>query len=585
MNKSTASVALLAAVMAISNASARASEKEQELINVLRSGAPAEKAMACKQLAIYGSSEAVPELARLLSDEKLASWSRIALEAIPGDAANEALRKAAESLQGKLLIGAINSLGVRRDAAAVDSLTRRLKDPDADVAAAAALALGRVGNAAAARSLRPALVGTPAAVRSAVAEGCVLCAERFLAEGNAALATEIYDEVRKADVPRQRMLEATRGAILARKDAGIPLLLEQLRSADKALFQLGLSTAREVQGSEVDQVLAAEVESAASERAALVILAMADRPKSVLVPALVKAAGRGQQEVRLAAIDALGRVGNATSLDTLLEAAVEADPDLAQAAKTALGELPDANADKEIVARLAKAEGKTYPVLLELVGRRRIDAVALLIKALSHSDKAVRSAALMSLGATVTPKDLSVLISQVVTPTYAEDLPAAQQALKAAAVRMPDREACAAELTGALERSPAATRSALLEILGAVGGTKALATVGAAAKGSDPQLQDVGSRLLGEWMTIDAAPVLLDLAKSSDRYQGRALRGYVRIARQFTMPDQQRIEMCAHALAAARQPAEQKLVLEVVQRYPSVGMLKVAVQAAQLPDV
>ena len=47
-------------------------------------------------------------------------------------------------------------------------------------------------------------------------------------------AVEIYDEVRKADVPKQRMLEATRGAILARKPDGIPLLVEQLRSPDKA---------------------------------------------------------------------------------------------------------------------------------------------------------------------------------------------------------------------------------------------------------------------------------------------------------------------------------------------------------------
>ena len=50
----------------------------------------------------------------------------------------------------------------------------------------------------------------------------------------------------------------------------------------------------------------------------------------------------------------------------------------------------------------------------------------------------------------------------------------------------------AAELAAALDRSPAATKIVLLEILGAVGGTRALANVGAAAKSSDPQLQDVG---------------------------------------------------------------------------------------------
>src|ERR1700676_976799 len=93
------SVVLLAALIAFAVASARSSnaqnaslEKEPELIAVLRSDAPgAEKAIACKLLAIYGSSEAVPYLARLLPDEKLASWARIALEAIPGPEADEAL--------------------------------------------------------------------------------------------------------------------------------------------------------------------------------------------------------------------------------------------------------------------------------------------------------------------------------------------------------------------------------------------------------------------------------------------------------------------------------------------------------------
>jgi len=557
-------------------------EKERELIGVLRSDASkGEKAVACKRLSVDGSSEAVPELAKLLSDAELASWARIALEAIPGSAADEALRKASESLQGRLLVGVINSIGVRRDAAAVDRLAGRLDDKDADVASAAAVALGNIGNAAASKALLPKLAGAPIAVRSAVAEGCVLCAERFVTAGNAAEAVKIFDDVRKAEVPRQRMLEATRGAILARGKNGIPLLLEQLRSSDKGLFQIGLGTAREFPGREVDRALAAELETAQPERAALVVVAMADRKDTVDLTAVLKAAGRGAKPVRIAAISALGRIGDATCLAPLLEVAIEPDADLAKAAKDALADLPGDSINKEIVSRLGKAEGKTYPVLIELVGQRRIEAVTELQKALSSSDRAVRSAALMALGNTVPDKYLSVLIGQVVSPTHTDTAAVAQQALKTAAVRMPDREACAAELAAALNRAPAATKSTLLDIVAAVGGTKALAAVGAAAKSSDPTLQDVGSRLLGEWMTIDAAPVLMDLAKSGGRYQGRAFRGYLRIARQFAGSPQQRVEMCQAALDATRQPTEQKLVLDVLKAYPSVEGLKLAVKAMQ----
>jgi HEAT repeat protein len=562
-----------------------APKNERELIAVLRSDAPdGEKALACKHLSVYGSSEAVGDLAKLLANERLNSWSRIALEAIPGSAVDEALRNAASSLQGRQLVGVINSIGVRRDADAVKLLSDRLGDKDAEVASAAAVALGRVGSATATEPLRRALTSAPQPVRSAVAEGLVLCAERSLADGKAADAVKIYDEVRKADVPRQRMLEATRGAILARGKDGIPLLVEQLRSNDKGLFQIGLGTAREFSGADVDKALAAELDRAFPERAALIVLAMADRPKTVDLAAVLKAASNGPKPVRLAAIGALGRIGNASCLAPLLDIAVESDADVAKTAKTALADLPGESVDKEIASRLAQAQGKTYPVLIELVGQRRIDAIPALIKALDNSDRAVRTAALTALGNTVPDKYLSVLVAQVVSPKDSETAPVAQLALKTAAVRMPDREACAAELATAMNRAPTATKSALLDILAAVGGTKALQTIGAAAKNPDPTLQDVSTRLLGEWMTIDAAPVLLDLSKTSERYAGRALRGYIRIARQFTMSDPQRVEMCKNALEAARQPAERKLVLEVVQRYPNVEMLKLAVNASKQAD-
>jgi hypothetical protein len=98
---------------------------EQELIQTLRTGEPGAKAIACKQLAIYGSKLAVPELAKLLSDPQLASWSRIALEAIPDPAADLALIDAVGAVKGQLLVGVINSIAVRAPEQAVAPLIAR----------------------------------------------------------------------------------------------------------------------------------------------------------------------------------------------------------------------------------------------------------------------------------------------------------------------------------------------------------------------------------------------------------------------------------------------------------------------------
>src|SRR5262249_47551384 len=156
--------------------------------------------------------------------------------------------------------------------------------------------------------------------------------ERLLAEGKTNEAIEIYDEVRKADVPKQKVLEATRGAIVARGSDGIPLLVEQLRSTDVDLFRIGLSTARELTGREVGQALISQASGATPDRGALLLVAFADRPDSVVSPAVLDVAKKGAKELRIAALGVVGRLGNSSCLPTLVEIASETDADIAGAA-------------------------------------------------------------------------------------------------------------------------------------------------------------------------------------------------------------------------------------------------------------
>jgi hypothetical protein len=272
---------------------------------------------------------------------------------------------------------------------------------------------------------------------------------------------------------------------------------------------------------------------------------------------------------------------------TLLEIAVAGDEELSQKARGALEGLPGEDIDADLGARLGKAEGALRRLLIELVGQRRIGAVPALLQAADDSDVQIRAAALTALGSVVDFDNLSVLIGRVVAPRDPEDLKAAEPALRAACIRMPDREACAEKLVAAMSRAPVPAQRTVLEILGSMGGTRALAAVGAAAKASNPEIQDTASRLLGEWMTVDAAPVLLGLATTTSdaKYEIRALRGYIRLVRQFTLPDEQRAEMCRAALRAAKRDAEKQLVLEVLERYPSVETLKLAVELAKTPSL
>jgi HEAT repeat protein len=393
--------------------------------------------------------------------------------------------------------------------------------------------------------------------------------------------------VRGAEVPQQRILEAVRGAILARGAAGTSLLVEQLQSADRSMFTIALRTSRERAGEDVTQALLAVLVQLPPDRQIPLISNLAERESEAVLPEMLKMAKSGASDVRPVAIEMLGQIGNASCIATLLEIASDSNADLANAAKSALETMPGSDVDAELAKRLTAAKGTTRHVLIELAGLRRVDAVPALISAIDDADAKIRAAALAALGSTLGPNDLPVLIGRVASPKHSEDTAAAQRALREACVRMPDRDACVQQLVTAMGKAPPDAQNALLETIGHVGGSAALRTLATAATGPQPELRDTASRLLGGWMTEDAAPVLLDLAKSGadDRYRTRALRGYLRITRQFKFPAAKRVEMCRGALQAATRDAERVLVLEVLEQNPSLDALRLAVEVGKSPTL
>ena len=566
------SLTVATAAMAAADNTASSAEKARQAISVLQSDAPPqEKAISCKRLAIYGSPEAVPALAPLLSDDKLASWARIALEAIPGPAADEALRGAMGKLQGRLLVGVINSIGVRGDAKALDALVAKLKDADLAVASAAATALGRLGGDQAAQALAQSLnlargdfSRETLAMHSAVAYACNLCAEKFLADGKSAEALSLYDKVRQASVPRQNILEATRGAILARQADGLPLLLATLRSADKAVFSLGLRTARELPGRAVTEALAAELARSNPERQSPLLLALADRGDAAL-PAVLAAARSGSKSLRMAAMSVMERQGNAASVPVLLDTMADNDPELVLAAKAGLARLSGKEVDEALSSRLGQVSGPTRRVLAELVGQRHVAAaVPELIKASSDADPATRATATKALGETVTLADLGALTGLLAKAKTAEEVSAVEAALASACARLPDKAACTEKLLDALKTAPSApAKCALLPVLGALAEAKALEAVQAALASQEPAVSDTAVRVLADWPEPAAFPALFNVFRTTknDTHRILALRNCVRLLSLGGQSARQTLKTYGELMASAQRVEDRKLVL------------------------
>jgi HEAT repeat protein len=568
-------------------------EKVRELITLLQSNGPAaDKAIACKQLAIFGGKDAVPALASLLPDPELTSWARIALEAIPGLEADAALRNALDKVQGRVLVGVINSIAVRRDSKAVSGLIQQLKSSAPQVASAAAVALGHIGGTKAAKALAESLTTAPEAVRTDVAQGCILCAERLIDQGKRPEAVKLYDTVRVAIVPWNKQLEAIRGAILARQSAGLPLLLTQLRWPDKAMFGIGLSAARELPGREVTEALAAELPRCSPDRQSYLLLAIADRSDADVMPTVLQAATSGPQKLRLTAVGVLDRMGNISSLPVLLTVATDPDADLSQAALAALARLPGNEVDADLVSRLHDAAGKTRQVLVTLAGLRHIDsALPVIFPDLQNPDAGVRTAAVQAIGILGTDAQAAHLVELLQQSRGEKERSDIEMALLAIIGRTGTRSVPA--LLPLAHSDDSAVRIIALRLLASAGGPDSLAAVQALAQDKDETVQDEAVRTLSTWPNnwpedSGAAEPLLALARSGAKtsHQVLALRGYLQYVQgNKHIQNDDKVAKVTEVLPLIKRPEEKRLAIAAIGSIPVPGSLAMLVAFVEDPAV
>src|SRR4030042_5063726 len=237
---------ILLIVFIILSACAVHAAGEKELITILQSSAgAAEKGAACQQLRIYGTVQSVPALAALLGQERVGHAARYALEGIPGPEAGAALREALTKTSGLNKAGLINSLGWRRDAESVPLLVPLISDAETAIAKETASALGRIGSEKAIAALIAARENSNPAVRPAVIEALLVCAENRLLAGNNSGAAALYGDLSGADVPTAIRTAAWRGLVLSDDNQRPELVVKALSGSDEQLRLVALKLVRE----------------------------------------------------------------------------------------------------------------------------------------------------------------------------------------------------------------------------------------------------------------------------------------------------------------------------------------------------
>ncbi len=577
---------LAVALCSLAAPSLRAQEPPADipaLLAVLQGNAPQQaKADACRRLGMAGAKEAVPALSALLADPPLAAHARTALENIPDPSAGAALREALTRLDGALLVGVIGSLGARREVSAVPALTRLAKSNQEEITSAALTALGRIGTNEAVSALQPALASKSSVIKNAAADALLAVADSRLRQGRSAEALRVLEAVRASSAPRSMRLAAAGLAIVAQGEAGLPLLIRLLRSAEPGSRQVALQAARQVRAAGLGRALTEEYARAQPDLQVLLVGVARDRTGPEGLRALETMATSGSQEGQLAALAALGEVGDSSCVPLLVRTALNAPETLSAAAIASLTRLPVRQVDEALVASLEAAKPAVRVRLIEALGRRRASAAApSVLRYAGGADAAASRAAFAALARIARPQDLAELLQKTAACKDEEARSVGEEAVVATLGRVPDVGARTAAVLNAYNASESTeARAALLRVLGEVGTYGALGALKARLDDAEPAIRLAAVRALAEWH--DLAPVetlvgLVEAGRSPDE-RAAALRGATRmmaaVLEECPSTPAQLLQWLRRLAAAVRPDAgERRLLLSALGNVKSIGGL------------
>ncbi|MDR2642568.1 MAG: HEAT repeat domain-containing protein [Planctomycetaceae bacterium] len=540
------------------------------------------KIYAYKRLAIYGTKAAVPVLVEKLEIPKEGFYARYALESIPGKEVDAALCEITGSVKKpEVLAGILTTLGVRTNPESAVTAKSFLTHADPNVKQSAAYAYASTAGIAAVDFF------TQKQLDSLFADSAFLLAEILASKGDMANALKIYDTLSVAGIKPYQKEAALAQSILARGEKGIDLLVAQLSSELPANFDVGLKVARELPAgvAVTKSMLAVLDKQTDSIRKAKLIRSIGDRKdnesKKISVPVLSEFVKSGDETVRIAAIESFKNIGDSSVLPILIDAAKQKESaKVAQVALWTLQNMPGKDdVNTAIGELLVKGDKAARIIAINLIKERRItSAYPILNKSLIDPDAGIVAAATDAIGQTAGLDDLPLILDLFIKAQKQEDSDKYLVALKSACTRLP-QNAAAAKVFDVFEKSPVPVKVKLLEVFNVIGGKKSVEIVERCAWEDAVEVQNKATEILGKWVSQNdielIAAVCLKLAKDS-KYKNRGLRGYIRLARQFSMKEEDRLKFCQNVYDLASRDEERLLIFDVYVRYPSPKMLDAA---------
>jgi HEAT repeat protein len=560
-------------------------DEEQQLIAVLQSDSSlTKKDAACARLKRIGTDQSVPALAALLTNEQLSHSARYALESMTSAKAGEALTEALGKTSGLTKVGIVNSIGFRCEQGAVPALAKLLTDQDAQVAAAAATALGEIGSTKALKALQDATVSSTGQVHIAVVDAWLRGAYRLLAAGSNSKALGIFQALYDTEKTDTIRTAAYRGMILASGKKALQLMIAAILGQDGASQTAALQLVREVTAPDATKTFGVMLRKVKPPVQVALIEGLCQRGDVSAAPVIATMTSSESPEVRLSAINALGILGDATMVPLLGVAAASASGEEQVAARLALVQLRRGNPTETLLRLLPDAKPEVQAEFARALGGRGDKAAVPRLVALAREGSgSATKAALQALALLVDDAQVGMMVQLVIDAKTEAARADAAEGLGTACHQIQTRRGRVSvePLLQGLATAPAAARISLMPVCSGLADPKVRTALRAALADPDSQVRTAACRALCDTGDVALLPDVLKVACEAPEENLRtlAIRACVRLTTQeetIKLPIKDQVEPLKAILATPLRPEQKRLVLAGLAEIPDLEALKLA---------
>ena len=355
--------------------------------------------------------------------------------------------------------------------------------------------------------------------------------------------------------------------ILESKDTAV--FISVLKS-DAVGFNAALQAFRQYPDRSIIDVLAEEQKILKPEQRIAALYSFLDRKDVEPLPQeIIEAAvGDSNPEVKAAAMKVLGAFPNKERIEILFRecTASAANPEIYEAVIDVLATTKYPEINTAVLAKLSDKDASVRLAAVRVAGERSIKETESALWNIAKEQPFVelQRQAMIALGRIAGKETFEKLCSGYQAGGADNVRGAYLEGIKISCPLSPDQADYVEQISGKI-----ADPLLQLELFALIGGTPSLQAIAKIVSTTKQDaVIDKATQILGEWMSAEVAPVLLDLAASleNEKYKIRCIRGMLRAVRQFDMTKEKKRELCEKALGIATREDEKNLLRQQLEQ-------------------